>query len=107
MIIICIQESESVTARDKSMQTHAHFAESSAEPFEELQASLFILINRYASEPCCCLAAHITHQVEKLLRHPLIDLFPELQKRYAQSLGNWRARARQVPATEQTSVMLH
>ena len=56
------------------------------EPFEELQATLLRLINCYAAHPCGRLATHISYQVEKLLGHPLIDLFPELRQPYAQSL---------------------
>lgn len=86
---------------------HVRGPHATAEPFEELQASLVTMMNRYATEPCCCLAAHISYQVEKLLRHPLIDLFPELRKQYAQSLGCWKARASLAHAGDDHAIVMH
>lgn len=65
----------------------------SPEPLDQLQAGLFMLLNDYAGQPCCCTAHGIARQLERILRHPLIDLFPELQRQYARCLNNWRVRA--------------
>ena len=62
-------------------------------PFEQLQADLVYLMNRYSSEQCCCIAEAVAHQMERLLMHPLMDLFPELRKEYAKGLNGWRALA--------------
>ena len=67
--------------------------QASPEPLDRLQAGLFYLLNHYAGEPCCCVADQIARQLERILHHPLIDLFPELQTQYARALNNWRARA--------------
>ena len=63
------------------------------EPLDQLQATLFCLINLYSEEPCCCTAQRVSVQMEKILRHELIFLFPELQKQYARFLRQWQLRA--------------
>lgn len=77
------------------------------EPFEELQATLLRLINCYAAHPCGRLATHISYQVEKLLGHPLIDLFPELRQQYAQSLTDWKMRSNLERPGESSNHILH
>ena len=62
------------------------------EPFDKLQARLFFLLNLYTSEPCCCVANRICNNLEKILRHDLIFLFPEIQRQYAHNLNFWKAR---------------
>lgn len=68
-------------------------SEPAAPYLDELQADLIYLLNQYASEPCCCVATAVVGQIELILRHPLIDLFPELQRRMAGCLNEWRGRA--------------
>jgi hypothetical protein len=78
----------------------------SASPYlDELQADLIYLLNQYANEPGARLADAIAAQIERILRHPLIDLFPELQRRMAECLNQWRCRAGFEPRLSAASAM--
>ncbi len=61
--------------------------------FEHLQADLFRLMNRYSGQPCHRTADAIAMVIEGLLRHPLIDVFPEFREQCTRGLGQWRLRA--------------
>ena len=63
------------------------------EPLEELQAGLFFLMNEYAGDPCCCIAEKIATKMERIRKHPLIEIVPDLQGQYARCINRWRARA--------------
>lgn len=63
------------------------------EPLVNLQAGLFFLMNEYAVDPSVCVAEKIARKMEKIRKHPLIEILPELQAQYAKCLNNWRARA--------------
>ncbi len=60
---------------------------------EELQANLIYLMNRYGSRPDQGTAGAIAHLLQRILEHPLIELFPELRGQCARGLNQWRARA--------------
>lgn len=59
---------------------------------DHLQAGLLMLMDQYADTPCRGVAMAVTSQMERLLRHPLIDLLPELQRQCSRGLARWRAR---------------
>ncbi len=67
--------------------------ECTPESLEDLQAGLFSLLDSYVEEPCHGIAGLIAGQLERLLLHPVIDLFPELRRNYARRLNTWRIRA--------------
>ena len=61
-------------------------------PLDELQAELFVLLDRYAISPSPGLAGGVATQLQRMLEHPLMSLFPELQRNCAASLNRWRLR---------------
>ena len=61
-------------------------------PLDELQAELFLLLDRYAISPSPGLAGAVAAQLQRMLEHPLMSLFPELQRNCAASLNRWRLR---------------
>lgn len=61
-------------------------------PLDELQAELFLLLDRYALAPSPGLAGGVAAQLQRMLEHPLMSLFPELQRNCAASLNRWRLR---------------
>ncbi|NRB72335.1 MAG: hypothetical protein HRU51_10525 [Xanthomonadales bacterium] len=60
---------------------------------EQLHADLIHLMNRYSGTPCALTAAAITQLLQRILKHPLIELFPELRCQCARGLNDWRCRA--------------
>jgi hypothetical protein len=60
---------------------------------DHLQAGLVLLMDRYVEAPCPGIAAAVTGQLEAILHHPLVELFPRLQRSCARRLNAWRARA--------------
>ncbi len=60
---------------------------------DHLQAGLLMLMDQYAETPCRGVAMAVTHQMEKLLDHPLIDLLPELQRQCSHGLARWKVRS--------------
>ena len=63
------------------------------EHLEKLQAGLLFLMNKYAGSPCRGIADAITKQLEEILVHPHIELFPAMHRQCANSVNCWRARA--------------
>jgi hypothetical protein len=61
-------------------------------PLDELQAELFLLLDHYAHAPSPGLAGVVATQLQRMLEHPLMSLFPELQRNCAASLNRWRLR---------------
>ena len=68
-------------------------ANHSLEPLERLQAGLLFLMNKYAGTPCRGVAGAIATQLEEILTHPHIELFPAVHRQCANSVNSWRARA--------------
>lgn len=60
---------------------------------EELHAELLYLVTRYSCEPQVTLATAIKDQLQRILRHPLMEIFPEFRKQCVVSLSIWRKRA--------------
>jgi hypothetical protein len=76
---------------------------------EELHAELLYLVTRYSCAPQGTVADAIAHQLQRILNHPLIDVFPQLRKQCAVSLSIWRQRAGFLPAFEpcQQAAVVH
>lgn len=75
---------------------------------EELHAELLYLVTRYSCEPRAYLADAVSHQLQKILAHPLIDVFPQLRRQCATSHAVWRARARfQSPGPAPAAAAVH
>lgn len=76
---------------------------------EELHAELLHLVTRYSCAPQTPIADAVTHQLKRILNHPLIDVFPQLRQQCAVSLSVWRQRAGFVMPVEspQSSAVLH
>jgi len=77
------------------------------EPLDRMQAELFAMMYRYAQAPCCGLALAVAGQLQKLLNHPLIALFPELHRQCAMQLNGWRARGSFVDNVKPRGRSLH
>ena len=60
---------------------------------EQLHAELIQLMNQYTGQPSPLTAASISSLLQRILRHPLIELFPELRNQCARGLNQWRCRA--------------
>ena len=78
----------------------ARLSSNSTQNLEELQAELIYLVTRYSCEPGGSLASAVTIQLQKLLRHPLIDVCPALRQQCAVSLAVWRKRSGFLSMTE-------
>lgn len=61
--------------------------------FEQLQVDLFGLLHGYASVPDTSKAAGIASLLEQILRHPLIEIFPDFHRQCVKGLQHWRLRA--------------
>lgn len=64
---------------------------------DHLQAGLLLLMDQYAETPCRAVAMAVAWRLERILSHPLIDLFPEVQRQCARGLNRWRARMVESP----------
>ncbi len=64
---------------------------------DHLQAGLLLLMDQYADTPCRAVAMAVAWRLERILGHPLIELFPELQRQCARGLNRWRARMVEAP----------
>ena len=69
------------------MRTHQ------APALEQLQADLIGLMNHYSGQPCDVTAQAIARVLEVILKHPLIDVFPEFRAQCARGLRQWHLRA--------------
>ncbi len=74
---------------------------------EQLHADLIYLMNRYSDTPCAHTAAAITQLLQRILKHPLIELFPELRCQCARGLNDWRCRAAYVSRSRKTLPPAH
>lgn len=74
---------------------------------EELHAELLYLVTRYTCEPQGTLADAVTHQLQRILTHPLIDIFPQLRRQCSYSLAIWRKRSgfQSIPHQAQTAAL--
>lgn len=73
---------------------------------EELHAELLYLVTRYTCEPQGTLADAVTHQLQKILKHPLIDIFPQLRQQCCFSLAVWRKRSGFLVRPDQVQTIL-
>lgn len=64
---------------------------------DHLQAGLLLLMDQYAETPCKAVAMAVAWRIERILSHPLIDLFPEVQRQCARNLNRWRGRMLEAP----------
>lgn len=60
---------------------------------EDLHAELLYLVTRYSCAPQGSVADAVARQLQRILSHPLIDVFPQLRRQCAVSLSIWRQRA--------------
>ncbi len=75
------------------------------ESLEKLQAALLFLLNKYAGTPSRGIASAIVMQLEEILTHPHIDLFPDLHRQCANSVNCWKVRAsRETNAAENVQI---
>jgi len=76
---------------------------------EDLHVELLYLVTRYSCAPQSAVADAVAHQLERILRHPLIDVFPRLRQQCAVSLSIWRQRAGFRPTVEDNAqgALLH
>lgn len=89
------------------MTTTNDHCDNDHEPLDLLQAELFSLLHRYAQSPCCGIALAVAAQLQRMLDHPLITLFPELQRQCASQLNGWRARGSFAEIAPRGTAMLH
>lgn len=60
---------------------------------DELQGQLVLLMNHYTLRADAHIAAAVRDTMLTILRHPLIDLFPDFRGQCARALNSWRARS--------------
>lgn len=83
-------------------------ATSKSPALEDLHAQLLHLVTRYSCQPQNHLAEAVTHQLKRILDHPLIDVFPQLKQQCVASLAIWRTRTGFKPIPQAaTEMVLH
>ena len=73
---------------------------------DRMQARLFYLTTQFTVHPCTNIAGSIVELLNKLCRHPQIELLPAQRYIYSQSLNYWRSKLIR-NADEKKEVVLH
>lgn len=68
-------------------------SDSNTPAFEQLQTDLFALMHHYPERPNSMTALAIAVTLNRILRHPLIELFPEFRDQCVKGLQRWKLRA--------------
>ena len=77
------------------------------EPLEKTQAALLFLLNKYAGSPNRGIASAIVMQLEEILTHPHIDLFPDIHRQCANSVNCWKVRASRETRIAESAHIVH
>ena len=73
------------------MPPRSSLAEADIIPVDDLQANLFRLMTGFSFSRNPAVAAEIVVQLERLLRHPSIELLPAQRAILCRALNKWRA----------------